>query len=110
VSLYASSSHAISCGALVTNAATASQSHFFQSSTPVAETSAIAMNASATSEVPESTSTGESSAPMIPIAAISREFQRTAISVATAPTRPGHEQPDGRVDEVVERRRRVVDA
>ena len=51
------------------------------------------MNASATPDVPESTRTGDRSAPMIPIAAISRDSQRTAISVATAPTRPATSSP-----------------
>jgi hypothetical protein len=85
--------HESSCGTLTTNTAAASQSHRCQTRTPVAETSAIAMNASATSDVPPPTNTGARSAPRIPSQPTTTLFQRTAITVAAIPTRPAIARP-----------------
>ena len=43
--------------------------------------------------VPESTNTGARSEPTIPIPAISRESQRTAVTSASAPTAPAMTRP-----------------
>ena len=51
------------------------------------------MNTSELVAVPEPTSTGASSAPTIPIPAISWESQRTAVTSANAPTAPAITRP-----------------
>ena len=63
---------------------------------PIAAMSAIVMNTSELVGVPASTNTGASSEPTIPMPAISCEFQRTAVTSASAPmtsaiTRPSED-------------------